>query len=508
MTEITANNKRIAKNTFMLYIRMFVMLVVSLYTSRIVLDSLGEKDYGIYNVIGGVVVFFSFINVALLQATQRFLNFELGKKDMSAAHNIFCMSMNSYIILSVLFFVAAESIGLWFVNSQLKIPEERMYAANWVYQFSIMTFIINLIRIPYNATIIAYEKMNFFAYISIIEAVLKLLVVNFIIICSFDKLIFFAALYTIIPLIISISYKEYCNKCFDVTRYKYYWDLATIKKLFSFSSWSLLGSIANMLASQGLVILVNLFHGVAANAAMGLANQISAKVVQFFSNFQMAFNPQIVKRYAAGETESMYKLIFSASKISYYIMLIVSLPLIIEMDMMLSLWLVDVPQFTMEFTQLILVFMLIEALAAPLWMFVQATGQIKNYQILMGILVFFNFPLAYFVLKIGLPVYSVWIVRILVNIVVCIVRCFYLQHIFAFPFYSYIVKVLLPVLVVTLLIIPPPLFTHSYFDSKWLELVSTITISVLTSLVVVFFVGLNNREKSLLVTGIKNKLHL
>ncbi len=507
MSDSSSNNKRIAKNTFMLYIRMFVMMLVSLYTSRIVLDALGENDYGIYNVIGGVVVLFSFLNSALLQATQRFLNFELGKKDLSGAHDVFCMSMNSYIILSVVFFFAAETIGLWFVNTQLNIPSERMYAANWVYQLSVITFIVNLIRVPYNATIIAYEKMDFFAYLSIVEVVFKLLVVYLIIICAFDKLIFFALLYTIIPFLITYSYKLYCNRKFSITRYKYYWNKDTFKKLFSFSGWSLFGSIANVLASQGLVILVNIFHGVAANAAMGIANQVSSKVTQFFTNFQMAFNPQIVKKYAGGETESMYKLIFSASKVSYYIMLVVSLPLILEMDNILNLWLVSVPQYTKEFSQLILVFMLIEALSAPLWMFVQATGRIKTYQVLMGFLIFLNFPIVYIVLSLGYPVYSVWVVRIIVDIVTCTVRCFYIQQKFNFPLSRYVSKVILPILIVSALVLPIPFYIHCCDCSLWSRMMATAASSILISAITIYFVGLDSQEKELLLFGIKSKLH-
>lgn len=505
MDNISSNNKRIAKNTFMLYIRMFVMMAVALYTSRVVLDALGAEDYGIYNIIGGIVVLFSFLNSALLQATQRFLNFELGKNDENSAHDIFCMSINAYIILSFIFFVAAETIGLWFVNEHLNIPENRMYAANWVYQLSIVTFIINLIRVPYNATIIAYERMDFFAYLSIIEVILKLVVVYLILVCTFDKLIFFAFLYAIVPLIITYAYKLYCNKHFEITKYRYFWNKRTFKKLFSFSGWSLFASISNMLANQGLLILVNIFSGVVANAAMGIANQISGKVTQFFTNFQMAFNPQIVKKYAANETESLYKLVFSASKFSYYIMLIVSLPIIYEMDAILNLWLVDVPQYTKEFSQLILIFMLIEALSAPLWMFVQATGEIKYYQILMGATTFLNFPLAYIALRIGLPVYSVWMIRIIVNILASIFRCIYIQKRFSFPVYSYLSEVIVPITFITILISLALLGMNYFKTTKLIEIIMATSVSVSSSLILIYLIGTNAYEKKLISSAIKNK---
>ena len=499
------NNKRIVKNTFMLYIRMFVMMVVALYTSRVVLDTLGAEDYGIYNVIGGVVVLFSFLNSALLQATQRFLNYELGRNDDSAAHDIFCMSINTFVLLSLIFVVAAETIGLWIVNTYLNIPEGRLSASNWVYQLSIITFVVELIRVPYNSTIIAYERMDFFAYLSILEVILKLIVVYFIVICSFDKLIFFAILYTIIPLLIFFIYKIYCNKHFEITNYKCYWNVSTIKKLFSFSGWSLFGSVANMLATQGLVLLVNIFHGVVANAAMGIANQISAKVVQFFTNFQIAFNPQIVKMYAANETDNLYRLIYSASKFSYYIMFIVSLPIIIEMDVILGIWLVDVPQYTKEFSQLILVFMLIEALSAPLWMFVQATGQIKIYQIIIGVVIFFNFPLAYIALKCGLPVFSVWVIRIMVNIFTVVVRCLYIQKKFSFPLRTYFIKVVLPVIIVTFIVVPFPLAVNSFVKDQWWALTLTVSVSIIISSWIIYVIGMSKYERNLICNAVKSK---
>lgn len=508
MPDNSSSSKTIAKNTFMLYIRMFVMLAVSLYTSRVVLQVLGETDYGIYNIIGGVVVLFSFLNGALLQATQRFLNFELGRNNKEGLSCIFCMSMNAYLILSLVFLFLAETVGLWFVNTQLNIPAERMIAANWVYQFSIITFIINLIRVPYNATIIAYERMSFFAYVSLVEVVLKLLVVYILLVISWDKLIVFALLYALTPLFVTYIYKVYCNRKFPITFYKKMWDGKTFRQLFSFSGWSLFGSIANLLASHGLSILVNIFHGVTVNAALGIANQVSSKVTQFMTNFQMAFNPQIVKKYSAGETESLYQLIFRTSKFSYFLMLVISLPLMLKMDSILNIWLVEVPRYTTIFSQLILVFMLIEALTAPLWMYVQATGKIKKYQILMGSLIFLNFPFAYIVLKIGLPVYHIWTVRILVDLLVFFARCMYMKKVFSFPVLGYLQSVLFPVAYVSLLVIPLPLFI-SYLDlTTWQSLIVTVLTSVLISSIVIFFVGLTKSERVIILNSLQSKLHL
>lgn len=507
MTESsTSNNKRIAKNTMFLYMRTFVILIVSLFTSRIVLQALGAEDYGIYNIIGGVVVLFSFLNTALTQATQRFLNFSLGKKDKTATHSVFCMSMNAYLLLSVILFVVAETIGLWFVNTQLNIPVNRMTAALWVYHFSVITFIANLIRIPYNASIIAYEQMDFFAYLSLLEVILKLIIVYLLWISPWDKLIVYALMYTFVTFLITVLYKFYCRHHFDITHYKFIWDKDLFKKLFSFSGWSLFGSLANLGASQGLNILVNIFCGVTVNAAMGIASQVSGAVTQFFSNFQTAFSPQIVKEYAAGEYEKLNKLIFSSAKFSFYLMFVISLPLILEMDKILDIWLVEVPQYTAIFTDLILVFMMLEALSGPLWMFVQATGRIRNYQILMSSLIVLNLPIVYIVLKIGYPVYWVWIIRILVDIIVAITRLLYISRSYNFPSLLYIYKTLVPVMLVVFFCLPVPIVLMNLIAGFWTNLLVTITTSLLSSSIVIYFVGLDKSEKGFIKESVISKL--
>lgn len=495
MTDTSQNNKRIAKNTLLLYIRMFVMLAVGLYTSRVVLHVLGASDYGIYNIIGGVVVLFSFINNALISATQRFLNFNLGKKDITAVHHVFCMSMNAYFILSLLFIVLAETIGLWFVNTQLNIPEDRHNAALWVYQFSVLTFIVNLLRIPYNATIIAYERMDFYAYVSLIEVILKLAVVYLLFVTSYDKLILYALLYTIIPIMMNIVYKIYCNKHFSVTKYQPLWNKEIFRSLFGFSGWSLFGSIANMSAQQGINILVNIFYGVTANAAVGIANQVTTNVYQFISNFQTAFQPQIVKTYAANETEAFHKLIFRSAKFSYFMMFLLALPIILTTHDILEIWLVKVPEYTAIFCQLILGFLIIECISAPLWMAVQATGKIKRYQILMAICIFMNFPLTYIVFKIGMPVYYAWIIRIFVNVITISVRCIYMKKYLEFPILDFFKKVIKPILIVSAISIPIPYFISISTTSGIENIIIVTIISILISLFFIYTLGLNINEK-------------
>lgn len=506
MLNTSSNNKRIAKNTLLLYLRMFIMLFVSLFTSRVVLQVLGETDYGIYNIIGGVVILFSFLNSALLSATQRFLNYNIGRKDEEAAHHVFCMSMNTYIILAGIFLVLSETVGLWFVNTQLNIPADRIHAAYWVYQFSLVTFIINLIRVPYNASIIAYERMDFFAYLSLAEVVLKLLVVYLLYVATFDKLIFYSLLYAIVPLFITWWYKKYCYRHFTISHYKWFWDKKMFKQLFSFSGWSLFGSLANLSANQGLNILVNIFYGVTVNTAMGIANQISSHVFQFISNFQMAFNPQIVKNYAANEFNRLYKLMFMASKVSYFLLLIIGLPIMLNMDAILEIWLVSVPEYTAIFSQLILCFFLIEALSAPLWMFVQATGKIKNYQILMATLIFLNIPLAYIVLHLGMPVYYVWVVRIVVNIIVFTVRCVYIKNKYNFPILDFCKNVMLPVGIVTIISVPLSIILRHVIHGYWNQLILSCVMTIFVSVITIGLLGLNKKERSYVIGIIRAKL--
>lgn len=485
---------------------MFVMLAVGLYTSRVVLHVLGASDYGIYNIIGGVVVLFSFLNNALISATQRFLNFNLGKKDVNAVHRVFCMSMNSYFILSLVFLILAETIGLWFVDTQLNIPVDRHDASLWVYQFSILTFIVNLLRIPYNATIIAYERMDFYAYISLIEVVLKLVVVYLLYVTSYDKLIVYALLYTLIPILMNVVYKVYCNNNFDITKYQCMWDKTTFRSLFSFSGWSLFGSIANMSAQQGINILVNMFYGVTANAAVGIANQVTTHVYQFISNFQTAFQPQIVKTYAASEKEAFHNLIFRSAKFSYFMMFLLALPIILTTQDILDIWLVEVPEYTAIFCRLILGFLIIECISAPLWMAVQATGKIKRYQILMAVCIFMNFPLTYIVFKIGMPVYFAWVIRIFVNLITVTARCLYMKKYLDFPINEFLRKVVQPILVISVLSIPIPYLISTLTPSGMINIIIVTIISILVSVLSIYLLGLNVNERKFIIDTIFRKI--
>jgi O-antigen/teichoic acid export membrane protein len=470
-----------------------------------VLDVLGATNYGINNIITGVVVLFSFLNNALLSATQRFLNFYLGKKDYDTTETVFCMSMNTYLLFSVIVLIIGETVGLWFVQTQLNIPSERMNVAIWVYQLALIQFITSLLRIPYNATIIAYERMSFYAYVSLAEVLLKLGCVYLLYITPFDKLLVYSILYTIIPIIINLAYKTFCNHNFKTSFYRIIWDKSIFKELFGFTGWSLFGSVANLLAQQGLNILLNIFHGVTVNAAAGIANQVSTSVFGFVSNFQTAFQPQIVKTYASGEHARFFQLIMQTSKFSFFLVLIIFTPIILTIDHILAIWLKDVPEFTGIFCQLILVFMALEALSAPLWMGVQATGKIRNYQILMAIIIGLNFPFAYVCLSLGYPPFYVWWIRIFIDVITIMVRCIYMNRFMNFPIFDYVKDVIAPIGVVTLLSVPLPLLINNFVHPLWLNLISVGGTSILISVIFIYFVGLTVNERAIVSKHLINK---
>ena len=319
MTNQTSdNNKRIAKNTLLLYVRMLFMMGISLYTSRVVLNTLGIEDYGIYNVVGGVVAMFGFINGSMSSATQRYITFALGKGDKQRLQTVFSTTLQIHTLIALIIILLGETIGLWFLYNKMQIPADRMDAAFWVLQCSIISTVVMIVSVPYNADIIAHEKMSAFAYISILEVVLKLMIVYMLVIFSFDKLILYSFLILSIQVLIRFCYSIYCNRHFEETKYKNVWDKSLFKEMTGFAGWSMFGNLAGVLFNQGLNMLLNVFFGPVVNAARGVAVQVQNAVQQFVGNFQMALNPQITKTYAQGDLESMHKLMYRSAKFSFF----------------------------------------------------------------------------------------------------------------------------------------------------------------------------------------------
>lgn len=428
-TRYQSSTKRIAKNTLMLYFRQILIMLVSLYTVRVVLNTLGAEDYGIYNVVAGIVVLFSFVNNAMATATQRFLNYSLGENDLKKTQEVYSASLVVHLGIAVIFVLLAETVGLWFVSNKLNIPEARKIATAIVYQFTIITTVFNILRVPYNAVIIAYEKMSFFAWLSILESLLKLAIVFLLVVSGIDRLVFYAFLMTVVALIILCFYKLYCNHTFEIAHYKKTTDISLVKTILSFSGWSLFGAAANVANSQGTNIVLNVFTNVTVNAAMGIANQVNSAVYSFVSNFQTAFNPQIVKSYAEGKKVYFTNLIYRSSKISFLLSSFIVIPLLLNMDLVLNTWLKEVPIFTTEFLKLCLVCSLIESWNNSLTISIQAVGDIKKYQIIVSLFIFLNLPLSLIALTIGGTPIWILLVRLILLILAVIWRVFFLEKV-------------------------------------------------------------------------------
>ena len=425
-----SNNKRIAKNTMFLYIRMGISMLVGLYTSRIVLQALGVEDYGIYNVVGSFIVAFTFISGPLGTATQRFLNFELGKGESGRLNKVFNLSLYTYVVLAVILFFVIEVAGIWFLKNKMQLPAERMNAAAFAFHMSVLTLLLNLIKTPFESLIIAYEKMSFYAYISIADVFLKLLNAFMLLYVAVDKLKLFSINILVITLIVGCVTAFYCVRNFKKVRIenpRENWDFPLFKELMSFSGWSLFGSVASMTANQGLNILLNLFFGVVVNAAMGIANQVNAAVVQFVSNFQVAFRPQLVKYYAQGNIDALKSLIINTSKYSYLLLFAVVCPVCFNIDLLLKLWLKNPPEYAAEFCIMMLIYALLETLSAPMWMTVQATGKIKRYQIVISCVMSLNIVFSYFFLRAGFAPVAVLAIKCCMDVFYLLVRLIFMK---------------------------------------------------------------------------------
>lgn len=460
------NTNRIARNTVMLYFRMILMMLVNLYTSRVVLNALGVENFGIYNVVGGIVVMFSFLQGATTTATQRFLNYELGTTDGKNLLKVFSSSIEVHIFIGLICVCIAESIGLWIVSHKLSIPIESRDASIWVYHFSVFTFFINMINAPYNAAIIAHEKMGVYAYIAIVEVIMKLLVACSLVYFLFDKLILYAALLFIVALIIHIVYLFYCRICFCECKFKFYWDFTFIKKFFSFSSWMLMGSLASLLSTQGVNILLNIFFGPLVNAARGVACQVQAAVNSFALNFMVAVNPQIVKSYSQQKLDYMYHLVFASSKFSFFLLFIISIPLLINTDLILTLWLKNVPEYAVLFTRLALIDILFQVLNIPIGVISQASGKVRNYQLIMALFFSLIFVISYIAFEKGAPAYSTFLIAIFCTVLGTIGRILVLKKMIDFPVLIYLKKVVFPVIIIFLFSLPVLFLSDIYWNIK------------------------------------------
>lgn len=501
----SVNTNRIAKNTLLLYIRMLLLLVVSLYTSRIILKVLGIDDYGIYNLIAGFVTFLTFISNSLVSAMQRYFNVALGKNDLENYRDVFSMSINILALFSCLMLVLGETIGLWFVMNHLNIPPNRYDASIWVYQFSLLTFIANTLRIPFHASIIAHERMSFYAYISLIEVFLRLGMVYFLMIISGDHLIMYSIIYLFITILVNAIYIIYCRNNFYGCSYKLKKDRELFKDLVNFSGWTLMGQVSVVVKNQGEAIFINRFFSVAVNAAMGMATQVAGALELFVSNFQTAFNPQLIQSYASKNFEIHKKLLFRASKFSYFLLLIMLVPIVTNIDSILYIWLTDVPQYTNYFIVLILISYLFNAISNPFVISLFATGFIKRYQISLGVTFLSGLVIVYLALFFGAEPYSVSIVAIFVQFVMLVLRLYFTHKHVDFSYKQFGKDVLTPIIMVTILSIIP-----SYLLSQWpTNLEQTIIVVIVEFIctgLLILFVGMSGIERNYILELVKKKI--
>jgi len=500
---VASDNKRIAKNTAMLYFRMLFIMCVTLYTTRIILNTLGVEDFGIYNVVGGIVVMFTFLNSAMGASTSRFLIFELGKKDYQQLKKVFSASLSSHIAIAFIIFLLAETIGLWFLTHKLVIPEDRMSAAHWVYQFSILSTMVSLTQVPYNAAIIAHEKMNVYAYVSIVEVVLKLIIVYLLVIGGFDKLKIYAILVFLASLTIAMIYRIYCKKNYEECSLSFHWDKILYKKLFSFSVWDSYGGLAIMGMGQGLNMLLNMFFGPTVNAARGIAYQVQAAISGFGNNFMTAVKPQIIKLYAENNIAQMMSLVFASSKYSFFLVYILSLPLLLETSFVLKLWLKIVPDYTVSFCRLILINELIWSMRSPIVTSFHAVGQIKVCNLVCGSLFYLIIIVSYFCLKMGFAPESVFIVTIIVSIMVQITELFLLKRLINYSVWAYAKQVVwLSLLVMVVSAIFPYLLSKMLAPGfiRFLVVGFTCVITVATS---VYYIGIDKETRRIIVQKLK-----
>lgn len=498
------NNKRIAKNTLLLYVRMLFTMAVSLFTSRVILNTLGVEDYGINNVVGGIVTMFSVLSGSLSSSISRFITFELGKGNIERLKTIFSTGVNIQLGMSVLIIIIAEAVGIWFLNTKMNIPTDRMVAANWVFQCAILTFVLNLLSVPYNAAIIAHEKMSVFAYISVVEVSLKLIIVYMLMISPFDRLETYAVLLLLVGAVIRFIYGYYCKRHFEECTYHFVFDKPVLKEMTGFAGWNFLGNGAYMLNTQGVNILMNLYFGVAVNAARGIATQVDAALKQFVNNFTTAVNPQITKSYAQGDLDYMHKLVCRSAKFSAFLMMFFAVPIILETNTILTIWLKTVPDYAVIFLQWIIISSFMDTvLANSLVTSMFATGKIKRYQIIVTTVGCLVFPLSWIAFKLGFEPQVGYILYFIIYTILLFVRLYLLKDMVKLPVMMYIREVLYklaPIIVVGFAI---PGILILTMDAGWLRLILVCLLSVLVTAASEYFIGLSNKEKNFVAEKIK-----
>lgn len=495
MSDTSSANKRIAKNTLVLYVRMLFTMGISLFTSRVILQTLGVEDYGISSVVGGVISMFTFINAAMVSSTQRYLNFELVRGDANQLRSVFSTSLQIHALIALAIIVLSETVGLWFLNEKLVIPEARMNAAMWVYQCSILSCAVSIMSTPYNAVIVAHEKMSAFAYISILDVSLKLLVVYLLVVLPFDKLIILAILNLLVQLFIRYIYTIYCHRHFPESYFQFRFNKTLFKEMFGFAGWSFWGNLAAILYTQGLNMMLNIFFGPIVNAARGIAVQVQSAVQQFVGGFQTALNPQITKNYASNNLPQMHSLMFRSARFSFLLLFFLSLPVLMETNFILTLWLKTVPDDAVIFTQIMICISLIYTTANPCVIANQATGKVKIYQMVVGGILLLILPISYVVLKLGAPAYSVFIVHFCIESVAQFSRMYMLRKLIHLPLWQYMKNIYIPIVSTVVIAIILPLVVRMQVAEGWLRFLAVGFTCVLSVVASSYFIGFTKQER-------------
>ncbi len=496
MNEVQANKtKRIAKNTLMLYVRMLVLMLVGLYTSRVVLEALGETDFGIYNVVGGVVAMFTIISGALNSAIQRFITFEMGKEGGAQLNKVYSTAVTIQLMLALIVILIAEPAGLWFINNEMTIDPSRIPAARWVLHYSILAFVINLMSVPQMASITAHERMSAYALIGLLDGLLRLGVAFLIMRSPVDRLVSYAALMAGVVLAVRLAYGNYCRRNFPECRYSPVFDGPLMKEMFSFAGWNFIGVTSGVLRDHGGNILVNLFSGPAVNAARGVAFQLNGAVQGFVTNFMTAVNPQITKSYAAGDTEYLFPLLRRASKMSFCLLLVIALPILFNTEYLLGLWLKDVPEYTGVFVRLFLILALSESISNPLITAMLATGRIRNYQLAVGGLQLLNVPVSYIFLKAGAAPEVTVVVAIVISQLCFFVRLAMLCRMVGLGGWKYVTDVYLRVLLVSAVAVAVPLMVCGLIPSGFAGFCISAALCVVSAGLSALFVGCSGSER-------------
>ncbi len=496
----------------MLYIRMLFVIGVGLYTTRVVLNTLGVSDYGIYNVVGGIVAMLTFLNTAMTGASQRYISFELGRADFARLNKVFCTSVNIHVLISLIIFVFAETIGLWFVNARLNIPEERMLTANWVYQFSILTLMLTVWSVPYNSCIVAHEHMKAFAYIGIAETLMKLGIVYLLQLGNYDRLFLYAVLVLAVAVVVQVLYVLYCRRHFAESVYRLSFDAKLFREMFSFAGWSLLGNLGFSFKDSVSNIILNIFFGTTVNAARGVAMQVNNVIVSFANNFTMALNPQITKQYAVGEVTQSLSLVYSGARFSFFLLMLVAVPFLINQDYILGLWLDEVPEYTDIFITLTLLASLLYTMSGPLSTALYATGNIKAFQIGICLLMLSELPIAYLLLSVGYPPYYAMLPTLATYSVAIFYRLYLLRrYVPSCDFRLFITDVLLRSVGIFAVC-----YGASYCLTAWLKecmdngltvaFVATV-LSVCLMIAVVYSLGITGVERKSIHSKLRKYLH-